>query len=64
MRCDVKKKRENNLYRITVHSRIDPTTNEQLERIAALNYVTKSSVIRWAIMLYLQGGGENDKKNS
>ena len=59
----MKKEKKDKLYRLAVHTRIDHKTNEELERIAALNYVTKSSVIRWAIMLYLQGGAEKKKKN-
>lgn len=64
MRCNMKRDKKDKLYRMTVHTRIDSNTNRELERIASLNYVTKSSVIRWAIMLYLQGGGTNDKKNT
>lgn len=63
MRCNMKKDKRDRLYRITVHTRIDSNTNRELERIASLNYVTKSSVIRWAIMLYLEGG-YNDRKNA
>ena len=59
----MKKDKRDRLYRITVHTRIDSNTNRELERIASLNYVTKSSVIRWAIMLYLEGG-YNDRKNA
>ena len=50
--------------RVAVHTRIDLDSDRELERIAQSNYVTKSSVIRWAIMLYLQGGSNNDKKNA
>lgn len=56
--------KKDKLRRVAVHTRIDPDSDRELERIANLNYVTKSSVIRWAIMLYLQGGITNDKKNT
>ena len=49
----MKKDKKDKLYRLAVHTRIDSKTNEDLERIAALKYVTKSSIIRWAIMHYL-----------
>lgn len=60
----MKKEKKDKLYRLAVHTRIDHKTNEELERIAALNYVTKSSIIRWAIMLYLKGDDENGEKNA
>lgn len=60
----MKKEKKDKIYRLAVHTRIDHKTNEELERIAALNYVTKSSVIRCAIMFYLQRGEENDKENA
>lgn len=58
------KPKKEKFQRVAVHTRIDVDTDRELERIANLNYVTKSSVIRWAIMLYLQGGSEIDKKNA
>lgn len=64
MRCNMKKEKKDKLYRLAVHTRIDNKTNEELERIAALNYVTKSSIIRWAIMYYLREEHDNDKKNA
>lgn len=56
--------KKNKFQRVAVHTRIDIDSDRELERIANLNYVTKSSVIRWAIMLYLQRGEDNDKKNA
>lgn len=56
--------KKDEFQRVAVHSRIDVESYRELERIAQLNFVTKSSVIRWAIMLYLQGGEDNDKKKA
>ena len=58
------KTKKEKFQRVAVHTRIDIDSDRELERIASLNYVTKSSVIRWAIMLYLQGGKDNDEKNA